>query len=218
MSVNDARQSAETPLFSVIIPLEHHRGQWQRCRQGWNAQTIDKAAYEIIVVLPPHFREFTLLNELPVDCVRCQNHSHEIDPCSVGAANARGKYLLFTEAHCWPQPEVLELCLQAIDANPDWAGFSCLTIPVTHNRLSEAEAAMYVADVENARQVHSWPRNLYQCFVTAREVYQDCGGFRPGLGQFAEWHLPPAIYSAAIKSATFRRPGFIIIIRGRFGR
>jgi hypothetical protein len=27
------------PLFSVIIPLEYHRGQWERCWLGWQARS-----------------------------------------------------------------------------------------------------------------------------------------------------------------------------------
>jgi hypothetical protein len=188
MPVND-QGSSEKPVFSVIIPLEFHRGQWERCWQCWNAQTVGKSAYEIIVVVPPDFRDFALLSGLPANFVKCSSPSDEINPCAVGAARARGKYLFFTEAHCWPEPDVLELCLAAISASPDRAGFTCSTIPLTPNRLSEAEASMYVADIENALQVHSWPRNLYQGFVTTREAYDDCGGFRSELGQFAEWAL-----------------------------
>ena len=104
--------------------------------------------------------------------------------------------------------DVLELCLEAIDANPGWAGFSCATLPVTHNRLSQAEAAMYVADIEEAMLVHSWPRNLYQCFVTAREAYQDCGGFRPALGQFAEWALAASYLQRGYRIGYFPQAKF----------
>src|ERR1700719_3374974 len=130
------------PLFSVIIPLEYHRDQWERCWQGWNAQTVDKSAYEIILVVTPDFQEHSLLNESSAACLEFSTGSHDIDLCAVGAAKARGRYLLFTEAHCWPDPDVLELCLEAINAHSEWAGFSCLSLPTTHNRLSKASASM----------------------------------------------------------------------------
>jgi hypothetical protein len=44
-----------TPLFSIIIPLEYHRGQWDRAWQGWQSQTLDRASFEIILVVPPDF-------------------------------------------------------------------------------------------------------------------------------------------------------------------
>ena len=51
------------PLFSIIIPLECHRGQWERCWQGWQSQTLDKADFEIILVVPPNFPEQDKLSE-----------------------------------------------------------------------------------------------------------------------------------------------------------
>lgn len=187
------------PLFTVIIPLEAHRGQWERCWQGWNAQTVDRSAYEIIVVARPDLQGDALLQDIPPDCLEFSDPARDLDMCAVGAARARGQYLLFTEAHCWPEPDVLEQCLQAIDANRGLAGFSCLPAPVTHNRLSEAEARMYVADIELAMRI-SRPKNLYQCFVTDRKAYEYCGGFKSGLGHFAEWAL----------AASYRQHGYEI--------
>jgi hypothetical protein len=207
MSINDPNPSVK-PLFSVIIPLEFHRGQWERCWRAWNAQTVERSAYEIILVVPPNFQEHILLNERSAACLEFSTGSHDIDVCAVGAAKARGKYLLFTEAHCWPEPDVLERCLEAINTHPDWAGFSCLSLPVTYNRLSKASASMYLADIEHAVQVRSRPKNLYQCFVTAREAYEDCGGFKSGLGHFAEWELAASYFQRGYKIGYFPKARF----------
>jgi hypothetical protein len=195
-------------LFSIIIPLEFHRGQWERCWRGWNAQTVERSAYEIILVVPPDFQEHILLNELSADRLEFSSSSHDIDLCAAGAAKARGKYLIFTEAHCWPEPDVLEHCLEAINANPDWAGFSCLSVPITHNRLSEAEAHMYMADIEYAMHVHPWRKILDQGFVTKREAYEHCGGFKSGLGHFAEWLLAASYFQRGYKLGYFPQARF----------
>jgi hypothetical protein len=208
MSVNRADPMPSNPLFSVIIPLEFHRGGWERCWQDWNAQTIGKSAYEIILVVPPDFQNHNLLNELCADRLEFSSTSHDIDLCAAGAAKARGKYLVFTEAHCWPEPDVLERCLEAININPDWAGFSCLSIPVTHNRLSEAEASMYTADIEHAMQVHPWRKILDQCFVTKREAYEHCRGFKTGVGHFAEWLLAANYFQRGYKLGYFPKARF----------
>ena len=50
-----------TPLFSVIIPLEYHRRQWESCWQGWQSQTLGKDAFEIILVVPPDFPQRDML-------------------------------------------------------------------------------------------------------------------------------------------------------------
>ena len=189
MSVSRADPSSSKPVISVIIPLEFHRDQWERCWEGWNAQTVARSVYELILVVSPDFQGHAWLDGISTDRVEFSSQSHDIDLSAAGARKARGEYLLFTEAHCWPEPDALERCLEAIKANPDWAGFSCLSVPVTHNRLSEAEAEMYVADIEHAMKVHPWRKILDQCFVTSREAYELCGGFKTGLGHFAEWLL-----------------------------
>ena len=41
---------AADPLFSVIVPLEYHRGQWDRCWRAWRAQSLPPSLYETILV------------------------------------------------------------------------------------------------------------------------------------------------------------------------
>jgi hypothetical protein len=180
-----------TPLFSVIIPLEYHRGQWERSWQDWQLQTLEKEAFEIILVVPPDFPQREKLSELagPGAHLEYSQHSHDIALCAVGASVARGKYLFFTESHCWPEADVLKLCLQAFREHADWAGMSCSSVRVCHNRLSVAEADMYDADIAYGMNVHPWRKVLDQCFVTRREAYEACGGLEPELGHFAEWVL-----------------------------
>jgi hypothetical protein len=217
MSFDSDDASTSPPVFSIIVPLEFHRGQWERCWKGWNDQTIARLMYETILVVPPGFRQQALLNEFSADRVEFSEHSHDIALCHAGAAKAQGKYLIFTEAHCWPEPDVLEKCLQAIRDNPDWAGFSCRSVPITHNRLSKAEAAMYMADIEYAMHDHPWRRILDQCFVTKRDAYESCGGFRPELGHFAEWVLAASYFRHGYKLGYFPEARFHHYYTGSLG-
>jgi hypothetical protein len=180
-----------TPLFSVIIPLEFHRGQWERSWQEWQLQTLEKEAFEIILVVPPDFPQCEKLSELagPTTHLEYSQQSHDIGLCAEGASVARGRYLFFTESHCWPEADVLKRCLQAFGEHTDWAGMSCSSVRVCHNRLSVAEADMYDADIAYGMNVHPWRKVLDQCFVTRRDAYEACGGFEPELGHFAEWVL-----------------------------
>ncbi|NYG45035.1 hypothetical protein GGD67_002483 [Bradyrhizobium sp. IAR9] len=187
----------ESPLFSIIIPLEYHRGQWEQSWLGWTSQTADKSLYEIILVVPPDFKTREALKALAGDEARLEftDSEHDIGLCAFGATKARGSYLFFTESHCWPAPDVIELCIRAIEAHPEWAGFSCHSVPICHNRLSVAEAAMYQADIEFGMKRHPWRKVLDQCFVTRRDVYWECGGLREELGHFAEWVLAAAYHA-----------------------
>jgi hypothetical protein len=192
-----AHHGGGSPLFSVIIPLEYHRGRWEQSWLGWAAQTVDQSLYEIILVVPPDFTAREELNNLAGDRARLEftDSEHDIGLCAFGATRARGSYLFFTESHCRPEPDVLELCIRAIDDHPDWAGFSCRSVPICHNRLSEAEAAMYQADIEFGMKQHPWRKVLDQCFVTRRDVYEECGGLREELGHFAEWVLAAGYFA-----------------------
>ena len=189
------------PLFSVIIPLEYHRGQWERCWQGWQAQTLNHDDFEIILVVPADFSQHDKLRDLVGSRARLEysQHVHDIGLCAAGAATARGKFLFFTESHCWPEPEVLQLCLQAFEDNPDWAGLSCRSIRITHNKLSIAEADMYDADIEYGMNFHPWRKILDQCFVTRRESYHQCGGLLQEFGHFSEWLLAARYHAAGHK-------------------
>ena len=177
-------------MFSVIIPLEFHREQWERCWQGWQSQTLPRRDFEIILVVPPDFPHRA---DLP-GCAQAarleySRHAHDIGLCADGAKAARGTYLFFTEAHCWPEPDVLDICRQAIGKYPRRVGFSCRSVRSCHNRLSEVEADKYEADIAFAMEHHPWRLILDQCFVTQRAAYFACGGLEPALGHFAEWAL-----------------------------
>lgn len=183
--------SQERPLFSVVIPLEFHRGHWEHAWLGWYEQSVDKSLYEIILVVPPDFSSSEELQALRQLGARLEfaDWRHDIGLCAAGATRAHGAYLFFTESHCRPAPDVLALCIRAFADHPDWAGFSCHSVPICHNRLSEAEAEMYQADIEYGMKVHPWLKILDHCFVTRRQVYEQCGGLRAEFGHFAEWVL-----------------------------
>lgn len=207
------------PLFSIIIPLEFHRGKFEQSWLGWTSQTADRSLYEIILVVPPDFPGTAELKELAAGQARVEfaDSMHDIGLCAAGAARARGRYLFFTESHCWPEPDVIALCIRAIDDHPDWAGFSCRSVPICHNRLSEAEAAMYQADIEYGMTQHPWRKVLDQCFVTRRDVYWECGGLREELGHFAEWVLAAGYHARGYAIGYLKEARFHHYYIGRLG-
>ncbi len=180
-----------TPLFSVIVPLEYHRGQWERCWLGWQAQTLPKSQYEMILVVPPDFPEQEKLPALlgPGDRLEHSTERHDIGLCAVGAARARGQFLFFTELHCWPEPDVLGKCLHAFTTHPEWSAFSCRSIRITHNRLSNAEADMYEADIEYGMKSIRGARSSTNASSRAVTFTTQCGGLKSEIGHFAEWVL-----------------------------
>jgi len=192
---SDATREGAATRFSVVVPLEYHREKWRDCLRHWLAQTLPRQWFELIVVLPPDFpnEELALFPEGNLIVVPSKS-GHDVTLAAIGAARARGEFIFFTEAHCWPESDVLEKCLEKFAAEPHLAGFSCRSMRITHNRLSEVEADMYDADIEYGMTTHPWLKILDQCFVTRRDAYEICGGLKPDLGHFAEWYLAASYY------------------------
>jgi hypothetical protein len=67
---------------------------------------------------------------------------------------------------------------------------------------------MYMADVAYAMHVHPWRKINDNCFVTKREAYEHCGGFRTGLGHFAEWLLAASYFQRGYKLGYFPKARF----------
>ena len=187
--------------FSIIIPLEFHRGLSGRCIEGWSrCQTYPRDRFQIIVVAPDTCsdRELQDIRALlqPQDSLLTRPHHHDMPLMADGAREARGANLFFTEAHCLPNPETLEQAAAVLLEEPGWAGFSCRSIPITHNLLSEIEAEMYDAHIKENMTRHPWLKVLDQCLVLRREAYLSCGGIEPEYGHFAEWVIAARLHQS----------------------
>lgn len=180
-------------LFSIIVPFEYHRGVWRQCLAAWTAQRFDASAFELILVVPPEFtdddRREAQAALRPHDRIIQSDSRHDMGLSAIGAREARGRYLFFTESHCWPDADALDICARTFDAHPEWAGFSCRSLRVADTAFAQAEADMYEGDIAHGMSEHPWLKVLDQCFATRREAYEACGGLRPELGHFAEWAL-----------------------------
>ena len=202
LSVVDA--PVPVPRFSVIIPLESHRGHAVRCVRGWAAeQVFPRDQFELVLACPPGHPPDEL-NEIrsllgPQDRVLQFDHHHDMGLCVGAAEAARGDLLFFTESHCIPEPETLARTDAAARLNPEWAGFSCHSVPITDNLLSKIEAESYGRDIEFGMTEHPWRKVLDQCFVVQREAYFQAGGFDPAFGHFAEWLIAARLHALGLK-------------------
>ncbi len=187
------------PIFSVIIPLEFHRGMAGRCLAGWcQSQDFPREHFEVILALPlghavPELEEarrmladWDQVVTLPV--------CHDMELVAATAGHARGELLVFTEAHCIPEPDFLTAAMKVMERHPEWSGFSGSSKPVTHNPLSEVEASMYSAAIRQNVEQHPWLKVLDQCLVLRRSAYFQCGGIEAEYGHFAEWLLSARLH------------------------
>jgi hypothetical protein len=188
----------------VIIPLEFHRGQALRCIRGWaKEQLFPREQFEILVASPAG-HPLAELDEIcavlgPQDRVLEFDREHDMDLCAKAAEHAHAEVLFFTESHCIPEPETLARADAVVREHPEWAGFSCCSVPITSNLLSEIEAEWYGRDIEFGMNEHPWRKVLDQCFVVRRSDYFQAGGFDPAYGHFAEWLIAARFYDLGMK-------------------
>ncbi len=185
--------------------MEFHRGQALPCIRGWaQEQKFPRELFEIIIASPLN-HPAAELDEIrsilsPNDRLLQFDYHHDMDLIAQAAQATRGEILFFTESHCLPEPETLERADAAARAHPEWAGFSCHSVPVTHNLLSQIEAEFYEREIQFGMNEHPWRKVLDQCFVVRRLPYLQVSGFDPAFGHFAEWLI----------AARFHARGFTI--------
>ena len=127
--------------------------------------------------------------------------------CADGAEKARGEYLIFTEAHCRPEPDALEKCLEAIRENPE--GGILVPVDTDHPQPPVSSRSRHVHGGYRARHAFSsMAEILDHCFVTRREAYEACGGCRPEFGHFAEWVLAANFFQLGYKLGYFPKARF----------
>jgi hypothetical protein len=192
-----------SPRFSIIVPLESHRGQAVRCLRAWAAeQLFPREQFELVVASPPGYPrgELDEIRRLlgPQDRILELAHEHDMELCAVAAEAARGELLFFTESHCLPEPETLAAADDVARLHPDWAGFSCRSVPITHNLLSKVEAETYGRDIEFGMTQHPWRKVLDQCFVVRTSAYFQAGGFDATFGHFAEWLIAARFHALGL--------------------
>jgi glycosyltransferase involved in cell wall biosynthesis len=99
--------------FSVIVPAYQAAAVLPRCLSALQRQTIDRARYEIIIVddgstdCTTEVAEQTLRDFPAAQVIRAE-HGGPAIARNLGAWEAQGELLLFTDADCEPVPEWIE--------------------------------------------------------------------------------------------------------------
>ncbi|MDA0657553.1 MAG: hypothetical protein O3C60_01820 [Planctomycetota bacterium] len=197
--------------FSVLIPMEFHRGLATRCVSGWTQrQDFPRSEFEVIVAAPRRGDAAETASVAavlgPQDRLLFVDANHDMPLVAAAARQSLGENLVLTEAHCLPRPDFLSQAATVFADQPTWSGFSGLSIPLTHNLLSEIEADMYAGDIQDHLENHPWLKVLDQCFVIRRTAYEKCGGIEPEYGHFAEWLLAARLHIHGFAIGHDRRP------------
>jgi len=107
--------------YSVVIPALNAEAALPGCLEALAAQTVPADTYEVIVVDDgSEDRTFEVAEKFGARAIR-QEHKGPAAARNLGAAKARGRVLLFTDADCRPEPGFIEALAGAVRDGADGA-------------------------------------------------------------------------------------------------
>jgi GT2 family glycosyltransferase len=165
---------------SVIIPCLNEGARLRRCVDAVAAQELD-GPFEILVVDGGSDDGCTAaLEGLPGVRVVHAPGTGAGEARNLGAEEARGRYLVFTDADCIPQAGWLALLVQALDEHPGLAG-----VGGGLRHLARTKPGI----------LEDWDtRTFYRGIITSNAAYRpgpfhEVGGFDPALRCAEDWDL-----------------------------
>jgi hypothetical protein len=183
--------TAPDPELSVVVTLMDDRGHSEECLSSWTrGQTFARDRYEVIVVgsgreagIEAIARPLLGAN----DRLLRFEASNELALHHFGAQQARGKWLLFTEAHCVAEPGLGELIAYLRQHESRYVG-ACIrsTTDNSTNRLAQLEERWYREGFSEWSREGDWRKVTIRGTAVGRDVYKNVGGFKSEFGCFAE--------------------------------
>lgn len=184
--------------ISVIIPLPDHRGMAQACVESWvKKQCYSRDKYEVLVLAngtEPALEQQVKAILSEYDSLIYEDSPVEIALYNIGARQARGEFLFFTESHCLADSN----CLQEITdflSEHDTVGVFCRSEGLSANWLAALEECLAEDRFKIRSQPDHWYKVAVRGFTIRRELYLAQGGFEAEFGLFAEPLLSARLHS-----------------------
>jgi len=183
--------------FSVLLPLQEARATGDECVEAWvGAQTFPRQRYEVVFLAPGvdgglerRVRARLGLYDRWVE----HPMRNEYELFNVGAKHARGRFLIFTEAHCVPDPECLAAMHDYLRATGQ-VGARGRTIGEAANPLGVLEHTVYDEGLRIGEELGHWDKVLIHSLAIRSDVFHEVGGFEPGYGDFSPQALSIALW------------------------
>jgi hypothetical protein len=180
------------PEISVVLTLLDHQGHAAECVESWaRGQTLPRDRYEVIVVGSggeSEVEEITRPLLTAGDRLLRFESSQELELHDHGAQEARGRWLLFTEAHTVAEPNCLQALLAYLSEHElRYAGACIRSLPDgSSNPISTCERRWYADGFAEWSREGDWRKVTIRGFAIRRGAYLDSGGFEHRFGCFAE--------------------------------
>jgi len=186
----------DAPVVSVVLPLFDHRGHGLKCVECWSsAQDLPRDRYEVIVLSNGSEPLESRLNALfgPGDRLILHQTDNVMQLYDIGARAARGRWLLFTEAHCLAEPGCLAELVKYLD-NSGYDGACLRSTPGCSTALARMEDRLFNEGFAVWSRPEDWRKVIVRGFAVARQVYLDDGGFEYRYDRFSEWALAATLH------------------------
>jgi GT2 family glycosyltransferase len=185
----------EPPELSVVLTLVDHQGHAVECVESWaRRQELPRERYELIVVGSGGEHEVEddvrpLLTEH--DRLLRHESSEELELHDHGAGAARGRWLLFTEAHTVAEPTCLSGLLEYLGEHQSSEAGACIrsTPDGSTHPVAKCEQRWYAEGFDQWSREGDWRKVTVHGFAIRRDLYRDAGGFEHRFGCFAETAL-----------------------------
>ncbi|MBK5264758.1 MAG: glycosyltransferase [Alphaproteobacteria bacterium] len=176
------------PRISVIIPHYNDPERLDRCLSALEAQSMDRASYEIIVADNGSPQGEAALVTLIADRARLVIVPQKgAGPArNGGVAQARGDILAFTDCDCLPDPQWLASGVAALDTHDIVGGR--MTVCIDHDGpMTGAGAFETVFAFDNENYVRTKGFTVTANLFCRRTDFEKIGPFRTELSEDKEW-------------------------------
>lgn len=189
---------SSAPHISIVIPLLDHRGLALDCVGSWTrSQTYPRERFELVLLSDGRdpALDAQVRNLLgPDDRLIVHDTDDETFLYDMGARQACGRWILFSEPHCIAEPHCLAelaeyLATHAVDG-------ACLrSTGITPNWLAKLEERLYEQGFADFGRAGDWRKVILRGVAIDRDAYLASGGFDYEFGRFAEWALAARLHA-----------------------
>ncbi len=182
----------QTPLVSVVIPFcnESQNALWTV--QGFVNQFMGYCPFEIILVSnksdPEHIEKFSRWTKLPwFNLVEYNNTQSGWQARNLGASLAKGKYILFADAHIYPKDGAFQ---GLVESHEGWKGIAHCPLCYFYDPTRPNYGYVWQPYKFWGRWTRLVPRSETgdvplsgaSTLLIDRDVFEEVHGFHPALG------------------------------------